>query len=220
MKWRTKKRLYQYTSSLVEIGSSILTQVVLGAFILLFYFGFFSFDMIQLLTAEELKGKESIDTIDIFMGVFLFCATLFFLFFLLPFGLERMAKQHSYKKIPVLNKLEQIQVFLLDNYSRFFLTEQLLEKIEGSFLEEKNYPITESTIMFYKKEIDHICEIIKNANKIEPAMVAHAAIRAKEIAKEIAESIKRDEDTHIQAIKTRRAEIEQEWTEVYEKKYI
>ena len=40
-------------------------------------------------------------------------------------------------------------------------------------------------------------------------MVDRAAIRAKEIAKEIAESIKRDEDAHIQAIKTRREEIDQ-----------
>lgn len=148
LKWSTKKRLYQYTSHLVEIGSSILTQVVLGVFILLFYFTIYSFDVIQLLFTEELKGKESIDTIDILIGLFLLCVTLFFIFCLLPFGLERVAKQHSYKKIPVLKKLEQINVFLLDNYSRFFLTEQLLEKIEGSFLEEKNYPITERTITF------------------------------------------------------------------------
>lgn len=218
MKWSTKKRLYQYTSRLVEIGSSILPKVVLGAFILLFYFIIYSFDLIQLLFTEELKGKESIDIIDILICLFLLCVTLFFIFCLLPFGLERVAKKHSYKKIPVLKKLEQIQVFLLDNYSRFFLTEQLLEKIEGSFLEEKNYPITERTITFYKKEIDHICEIIKNAKKIEPAMVDHAASRAKKIAIAITESIEIDEEAHIHSIKARKVEIAQEWTEVYESK--
>lgn len=211
MKWRTKKWLYQYNSGLGNIGPIIFNT----------FFSFFGLigvvGSLFLYLIEMIEGEAPISVGTFAMGLFILALTILLIGGLLPITLECIAKHHSFKKIPILKNLKIVKEFLRER--SFILREQNLEKIECSFLEEHNYPITEKIVKHYESEIEHICEIIKNKNKVELAMVDHAAIRAKEIAKEIAESIKRDEDAHIQAIKTRREEIDQEWTEVYEKKY-
>ena len=208
MKWRTKKWLYQYNSRLGEIGPTILVPVIFSIFALLSVVGSLIITWI-----EVIKGEAFISVGNYVIGLFILHVIILVVGVVFPYKLERMSKHHSSKKIPILKKLQMIKEFLKGR--SFILIEQDLEKIEGSLLEEHNFPITEKTIKRYETEIVHICEIIKNKKQVELAMVEHATLRAKEIAKEIAESIKKDEDAHIHAIKTREAEIAQEWTEVY-----
>lgn len=208
MKWRTKRWLYQYNSRLGEVGPTILIPVCFHLFFLIGWVGSLFLTLI-----EVIKGEAPISIRNFLMGLFILDVSLLFISVVFPYRLELIAKHHSFKKIPVLKKLNTIKKFLENRH--FILREQDLEKIEGSFLEEHNYPITEKIVKHYEIEIEHICEIIKNKKQVELAMVEHAALRAKEIAKEIAESIERDEDAHIHAIKTREAEIAQEWTEIY-----
>ena len=208
MKWRTKRWLYQYNSRLGEIGPTVIIPVCFHLFFLIGGVG-----TLFLILIAVIKGEVPISIINYAMGLFILNVSLLFIGVVFPYRLELIAKHHSFKKIPVLKKLNTIKKFLENRH--FILREQDIEKIEGSFLEEHNYPITEKTVKHYEIEIEHICEIIKNIKQVELAMVEHAALRAKQIAKEIAESIERDEDAHIHAIKTREAEIAREWTEVY-----
>jgi len=195
-----------------EIGPTVIIPV---CFHLSFLIG--GVGTLFLILIAVIKGEAPISISNYAMGLFILNVSLLFIGVVFPYRLELIAKQHSFKKIPVLKNLNTIKEFLENRHFilRFILREQDLEKIVGSFLEEHNYPITEKTVKHYEIEIEHICEIIKNKKQVELAMVEHAALRAKEIAKEIAESIERDEDAHIHAIKTREAEIAQEWTEVY-----
>lgn len=208
MKWRTKRWLYQYNSRLGEIGPTVIIPVCFHLFFLIGGVG-----TLFLILIAVIKGEVPISISNYAMGLFILNVSLLFIGVVFPYRLELIAKHHSFKKIPVLKKLNTIKKFLENRH--FILREQDLEKIEGSFLEEHNYPITEKTVKHYEIEIEHICEIIKNIKQVELAMVEHAALRAKQIAKEIAESIERDEYAHIHAIKTREAEIAREWTEVY-----
>ncbi|QTB28854.1 hypothetical protein [Lysinibacillus sphaericus] len=208
MKWRTKRWLYQYNSRLGEIGPTVIIPVCFHLFFLIGGVG-----TLFLILIAVIKGEVPISISNYAMGLFILNVSLLIIGVVFPYRLELIAKHHSFKKIPVLKKLNTIKKFLEN--SHFILREQDLEKIEGSFLEEHNYPITEKTVKHYEIEIEHICEIIKNKKQVELAMVEHAALRAKQIAKEIAESIERDEYAHIHAIKTREAEIAREWTEVY-----
>ncbi|MFI2128769.1 hypothetical protein ACH434_01815 [Lysinibacillus fusiformis] len=208
MKWRTKRWLYQYNSRLGEIGPTVIIPVCFHLFFLIGGVG-----TLFLILISVIQGEVPISISNYAMGLFILNVSLLFIGVVFPYRLELIAKHHSFKKIPVLKKLNTIKKFLENRH--FILREQDLEKIEGSFLEEHNYPITEKTVKHYEIEIEHICEIIKNKKQVELAMVEHAALRAKQIAKEIAESIERDEYAHIHAIKTREAEIAREWTEVY-----
>ena len=205
MKWRTKKRIYQYNNYIAKFCKA-LQPVFIGTYLSICMVSFILINGVLLYL-----GKDPIGITIIFKAVLTICVTLSVLFVLMPYGIERLAKLHSFKKVPILFELDQIRI-ISQNY---YLTQRILKKIEASFLKEENYPITENTIKFYEEEINHICKIIKNKKNFEPEMIAHVTSRARRIGREIVESIEIDEEIQIQAIKARKTEIEYEWAEIY-----
>lgn len=205
MKWRTKKRIYQYNNFIAKFCKALL-PVFIQTYLIICMISIMLINGVLLYL-----GKELIGITIIFKTVLTICVTSSVLFVLIPYGIERLAKLHSFKKVPILFKLDQIRI-ISQNY---YLTQRILEKIEASFLKEENYPITEKTIKFYEEEINHICKIIKNKKKFEAEMIAHVTSRARRIGREIVESIEIDEEIQFQAIKARKTEIAYEWAEVY-----
>lgn len=215
LKWRFKKFVYSYNRALEDNFANNTIRITGGLLssIGMFSLSFLGYNLFLLSSKKQPLNPEFLG-----LGLLCFFAPIIIVFIIIPMLLDTLVKRDSYKKIPILKDLRILNDFdYTSRTGKSILNDEDLEKIEGSLLEESNYPTTEALIKNYEMEIIHICKIVKNKRLFDSAMIDHATLRANNILVKIAKCIKSDEENTTKSIQKEKELIASEWAETYKK---
>jgi len=210
MKWKTKKKIYAVNEFQEENFEGIIKfSFGLSGFV------FVGACMVWLLNLID-SGKALFDLGKV--GISFIIPMLFMMILILVSStLYLLAKRHSSKHFPIIEKIEDINNFIYTMSGEYTFIDDLLYDLEASCFdeEEKQYQNLKSVLNQYDDEIEHIRTIAKNRKQLEDNVKKVAVKRADFIIGLLKASIKKDKKQMKENKQLEIEAIEKEWNETY-----